>query len=43
MKADREMAWIAKGYLEKLGFSFKVKACSKFYHRDVADIPRIKF
>ena len=31
------------GYFEKLGFSFKIKAYSKFYHRHMFDIPRIKF
>ena len=31
------------GCLEKLGFSFKVKACEKFYRRHIVDIPRIKF
>jgi hypothetical protein len=25
------------------GFSFKIKACEKFYHRHIVDIPRIKF
>ncbi len=32
-----------KGCLEKLGFSFKIKACAKIYHRHMADIPRTKF
>ncbi len=27
----------------KLRFSFKIKACEKFYHRHIIDIPRIKF
>ena len=27
----------------KLRFSFKIKACEKFYHRHMIDIPRIKF
>ena len=27
----------------KLRFSFKIKACKKFYHRHMVDIPRIKF
>jgi hypothetical protein len=34
------------GYLvsvQKRGFSFKIKACEKFYHRHIVDIPRIKF
>jgi len=27
----------------KLRFSFKIKACEKFYHRHMIDIPRINF
>ena len=27
----------------KLRFLFKIKACEKFYHRHMIDIPRIKF
>jgi hypothetical protein len=27
----------------KRRFSFKIKACEKFYHRHIMDIPRIKF
>jgi hypothetical protein len=27
----------------KLRLSFKIKACEKFYHRHMIDIPRIKF
>ena len=27
-----------KGYLAKLGFLFKIKACAKFYHRHIVDI-----
>jgi hypothetical protein len=34
---------VALGYLEKLGFSFKIKACEKFYHRHIVNFPRIKF
>ena len=32
-----------KGYLEKFEFWFEIKACEKFYHRHIIDIPRIKF
>jgi response regulator RpfG family c-di-GMP phosphodiesterase len=31
------------GYLEKLEFSFKIKACEKFNRRHMSDISRIKF
>ena len=31
------------GCLEKLEFSFKIKACEKFNRRHMFDIPRIKF
>jgi hypothetical protein len=27
----------------KVAFSFKIKACEKFYHRHIHNIPRIKF
>jgi hypothetical protein len=52
-QADKESEWGIKGtqYLirisnepfAKLRFSFKIKACEKFYHRHMIDIPRIKF
>jgi len=29
--------------VDLIGFLFEVKAYEKFYHRHVADIPRIKF
>jgi len=29
--------------VDLLGFSFKVEAYEKFYHRHIIDIPRIKF
>ena len=29
---------IAVGYLEKLEFSFEIKACEKFYRRYIQDI-----
>jgi len=34
---------LTKGYLEKLDFLLKVEASYEFYHRHIADIPRIKF
>jgi len=37
--AQHEKMWC----LEKSGYSFKIKACSKFYHRHLVDIPRKKF
>jgi hypothetical protein len=35
--------FVSPGCLEKLGFSFKIKACEKFNHRHMFDILRIKF
>jgi len=29
--------------VDLIGFSFKVEAYEKFYHRHMVDIPRIKF
>jgi len=29
--------------VQKGGFLFEIKACEKFYHRHILDIPRIKF
>ncbi|MDK9706148.1 MAG: hypothetical protein OEL83_03770 [Desulforhopalus sp.] len=31
------------GPFAKSGFSFKIKACSKFFRRHMVNIPRIKF
>ncbi len=35
--------WCTMEPFAKLRFSFKIKACEKFYHRHMIDIPRIKF
>jgi hypothetical protein len=44
MQQPEQLNWLLSiEPFAKLRFSFKIKACEKFYHRHMIDIPRIKF